>query len=97
MITRFKLTLLPACLLTLTPALAFAGGLAERIQDGQTTQKMDPISSINQEMGPTAAGPGQESATMVTEQPQTTTQSRYPADVETAYQKKRYIFDSNEF
>lgn len=93
---RTRLTLLPTCLLALLPALTLADGLADRYHDNRHTQMMDPITSIHQTMGPAAAGPAQQRAIMIPEQP-VAMPSRYPANVKTAHQKKRYLFDSNQF
>lgn len=92
MTTRLRYSLIPTTLLALMPVLGFAEGQTDRVRSA------GPIETINQDMAPTAAGPGQKAAgSSVQQQQRAIERPRYPNDNWTAHQKKRYLFDSNEF
>ncbi|WP_166264670.1 hypothetical protein [Marinobacter caseinilyticus] len=99
MMTRTKALLLPACALTLVCGLAQAEGLVDRKQDRQTDQAMDPIERIHQTYGPTAAGPGQPGQDQMMERSNERVygQHKLPEEADTAYKRKRFIFNSNQF
>ncbi|WP_203141838.1 hypothetical protein [Marinobacter mangrovi] len=91
MTTRLRYSLLPATLLALMPVLGFAEGQTDRVRSA------GPIETINQDMAPTAAGPGQKAAGTSVQPQRAIERPRYPNDNWTAHQKKRYLFDSNQF
>ncbi|SFM36305.1 hypothetical protein [Marinobacter zhejiangensis] len=92
--------LLSACLIAL-PASALAEGVADRHNEAGIQQSMDPIEQIHSMYGPTAAGPGGMEQDMAMEGGMKKADSHsnvdFPPGVDTAHERKRYMFDSEEF
>ncbi|WP_375176426.1 hypothetical protein [Marinobacter mobilis] len=100
MLTSNRSVLLSVCLLSFSLG-AVAEGLADRYNESGTQQAMDTIERIHSTYGATAAGPGgTKDAVMVDmDMKQAAPESNidFPPGVETAHERKRYIFDSAEF
>lgn len=93
-------SILAACLIAI-PIGAAADGLADRYNESGTQQAMDTIETIHETYGATAAGPTPtKEVTFVSsemEPDDLKSNIDFPAGVDTAHERKRYIFDSNEF
>ncbi|MDC0661531.1 hypothetical protein [Marinobacter sp. SS21] len=79
-------------------AFAVAEGQADRRNETGVTQQADPIKEIHQTYGATAAGPTSDEGMMKdTQALEDSWGIDFPEHVETAHERKRYIFDSEDF
>lgn len=98
MFTHRSLALVPACCLALSAGAVFADSRADRMDDSARTQQAsDPVEEIHQTYGPTAAGPGQQQADWEGGDNVSPERHDFPDGIDTAHERFRYIFESNEF
>lgn len=100
MLTTSRSVLLSVCLMSFPFGVA-AEGLADRYNESGMQQAMDTIETIHSTYGATAAGPGGTKEAMMVDKDMEQAVRRnnidFPPGVETAHERKRYIFDSEEF
>ncbi len=98
MIIQRMMLFASAAALVFASAFAIAEGQADRRNETGVAQQADPIKDIHERYGATAAGPTSSEGMMKDRQAlEDSWGIDFPEHVETAHERKRYIFDSEDF
>ncbi|MDX1756132.1 MAG: hypothetical protein R3175_08750 [Marinobacter sp.] len=99
MVIQRILLFVSATAFALVSALAVAEGQADRRNEVPVTQQADPIEQIHETYGATAAGPSSMDEDMRGERTalEQSWGIDFPDHVETAHERKRYLFETGEF